>query len=802
MWRYWCSYLLPPLIHTSTALQLSDDTRIPSLALINDDDTVEFAMSAVELAEGDRAKSPQAASSSRTAAGNEDPFKSTSEIRNFTAAGLCFTDPMSDAVDQHWSKIEADFKRGRERASNMKVLFTGTIRNAEVAVVKSYKMMKWIGQHFQDYHFLVLEDGSIDKTSQFTKKLTELDERYEVKETSRESGAELSTMKHAASVRNKLHDWIAQFLQDKPQFDLIAMYDFGLNVFGWDAFAPHTFFATLGRTESVENKWDMICANSLRHHKSSPANNLGFHDCFNFRASQSAGKSMQDYCYSTLSKNVFLRYELMPVQSCFGGLAFYKPQKFLRCKYDPDSSESEHVSLHKCMKDNGSQGRMFMDPMLTTIYDYGIAQTCASAPMEKSLVPLEDPMEAEMAPDKMEAEMAPDSAAEAPAAPSAEAAAPSSTAAAPGAAATEAGAAAPGAAEAPAAEEVAAPGSTAAAPSDAKAPAAEASAEETDAHGLSPVQEVPAAEAADAAADSPLDAKGLRRETSEEASPRDVTQAPRAAGPSPLAEKAVEASSCPSVCRNPNIPPANLCVFTDCKGCDACRVPAPETEAPLPEAEVADPEPEAPAPLPEVKADGAKPQAPAPLPEAKAADPDRQTVVPSAPAAPASPAPAKAKAAPRSGSVKATGDPHLVNMYGQKFDIFHTGVHTLIRVPKLEGSRTLLKVSADVQQFGGACADLYFRAMNLTGRWVPRKKGLFFTAQRKSKQYEAKWLNLGKLKLKVVWGHTNRGVKYLNFFVKHLTEVSNKFAVGGLLGEDDHTAVATPKRKCKRTVTL
>jgi hypothetical protein len=239
------------------------------------------------------------------------------------------------------------------------------------------------------------------------------------------------------------------------------------------------------------------------------------------------------------------------------------------------------------------------------------------------------------------------------------------------------------------------------------------------------------------------------------------------------------------VCQNPNIPPANLCVFSDCKGCEPCRVPAPEPEAPLPEAKAADPKPEAPAPLPEVKAEDAKPQA----------------LVPRAPAAPASPAPAKAKA-PRSGSVKAFGDPHLVNMYGQKFDIFHTGVHTLIRVPKLEGSRTLLKVSADVQQFGGACADLYFRAMNLTGTWVPRKKGLFFTAQRKSKQYSAKWLNLGKLKLKVVWGHTHRGVKYLNFFVKHLTDVSNKFAVGGLLGEDDHTAVATPKRKCKRTVTL
>merc|ERR1719401_2352857 len=88
---------------------------------------------------------------------------------------------------------------------------------------------------------------------------------------------------------------------------------------------------------------------------------------------------------------------------------------------------------------------MFMDPMLATIYDYGINQTCSSAPAvtppaadETTVAPprtpkVTDPMgqtAAEVAHpgwDAMEAEMAPPSATEAPAAKAAEAAAASSS---------------------------------------------------------------------------------------------------------------------------------------------------------------------------------------------------------------------------------------------------------------------------------------------------------------------------------------------------------------------------------------
>merc|ERR1719188_1157278 len=68
------------------------------------------------------------------------------------------------------------------------------------------------------------------------------------------------------------------------------------------------------------------------------------------------------------------------------------------------------------------------------------------------------------------------------------------------------------------------------------------------------------------------------------------------------------------------------------------------------------------------------------------------------------------------------------------------------------------------------------------------------------KKRNPRWIWLGKLEMKVAFGRTERGVLYLNFFIKHLK--STGFNVGGLLGEDDYTDAATPDKKCKRTVSL
>ncbi|CAK0878003.1 unnamed protein product, partial [Prorocentrum cordatum] len=61
----------------------------------------------------------------------------------------------------------------------------------------------------------------------------------------------------------------------------------------------------------------------------------------------------------------------------------------------------------------------------------------------------------------------------------------------------------------------------------------------------------------------------------------------------------------------------------------------------------------------------------------------------------------------RPASASAVGDPHLQNIYGQRFDLMKTGRHVLINVPKGNVENTLLRVDADAERLGGQCADIY-----------------------------------------------------------------------------------------------
>ncbi|CAK0821420.1 unnamed protein product, partial [Prorocentrum cordatum] len=149
-----------------------------------------------------------------------------------------------------------------------------------------------------------------------------------------------------------------------------------------------------------------------------------------------------------------------------------------------------------------------------------------------------------------------------------------------------------------------------------------------------------------------------------------------------------------------------------------------------------------------------------------------------------------------SGAMTATGDPHLRNIYGERFDLRRPGKHTLVNIPKGErAERALLHVEAEAVQMGMQCADLYFRELNMTGVWVEAtwSGGLHFHALDVS-YGTSKWKHVGKVDVKVAHGRTREGIQYLNVYIKHLDRAG--FAVGGLLGEDDHTQATMASRAC------
>jgi len=134
------------------------------------------------------------------------------------------------------------------------------------------------------------------------------------------------------------------------------------------------------------------------------------------------------------------------------------------------------------------------------------------------------------------------------------------------------------------------------------------------------------------------------------------------------------------------------------------------------------------------------------------------------------------------------------------------GKHIMLNIPRgMSAENALLRVQADAVRLGKQCADMYFHKMNITGSWAEAKQvGGYHYAISQQVDKAPEWLAFGpmfrKVKVKVVHGVTDGGLKYLNFYVKNLGRVG--LAVGGLLGEDEHKDASTPSGHCGREMTL
>jgi len=145
----------------------------------------------------------------------------------------------------------------------------------------------------------------------------------------------------------------------------------------------------------------------------------------------------------------------------------------------------------------------------------------------------------------------------------------------------------------------------------------------------------------------------------------------------------------------------------------------------------------------------------------------------------------------------------LQNTHGQHFDLMQPGKHVLLHIPKMAvADAILLEVSAGAQQVGAQCAEMYFQELNITGAWAESQHagGFRFRANDGNCDGKSRRMKIGVLDLKVVYGCASENTRYLNFYVKRISQIG--LAVGGLLGEDDHTAEATPTQECGHRLSL
>jgi len=147
--------------------------------------------------------------------------------------------------------------------------------------------------------------------------------------------------------------------------------------------------------------------------------------------------------------------------------------------------------------------------------------------------------------------------------------------------------------------------------------------------------------------------------------------------------------------------------------------------------------------------------------------------------------------------VSAVGDPHLSNVRGDHFDIYEPGKFVLLQLPQgAEPASTLLLVDADAVRMRDPCS-VYFQAVTVSGIWTNRSEPIRFSADPHGKPRGAdwkRWMQFGTVELKVTYH--KKEFEYLNVYAKGLGQTGH--AVGGLLGLDEHAAIATRPPHCSR----
>jgi len=171
------------------------------------------------------------------------------------------------------------------------------------------------------------------------------------------------------------------------------------------------------------------------------------------------------------------------------------------------------------------------------------------------------------------------------------------------------------------------------------------------------------------------------------------------------------------------------------------------------------------------------------------------------------------------------GDPHVVNMAGEKFDILATGTFSLLSLTK--ATEENLMINGTIARFGTKCGESFITDLEHTGGWLrkayntgslkvravqdtPKQQALQINFGQKweplsdlqemahvSKTADGIQFDFSRVSVQVSAGkHWRHGWNFLNLDVQGLASLDDSIRVGGLLGYDDHTHVLQADADC------
>jgi hypothetical protein len=254
---------------------------------------------------------------------------------------------------------EEVLSKGLFEMKHQRIVFAGIARNNADDFNSMKENIERVGAKFNDYRVVLFENDSNDGTKELFEQWAASNPKIIILSKDFHNKKRPS-IQFLAEARNFYLEYVQKHFSD---FDILAVVDMDMS-YGWDERGiEHSF--------SLMSEWDAVGANGISNAKGE------MYDAFAWRSvefphevdhttSNEVSKHYWKSVIPRIQKVHPATESLMEVDSVFGGLAFYKMQYVLGCKYTSVRENCEHVPFHKCLKQKG--GRIFFNPAMIIRY--------------------------------------------------------------------------------------------------------------------------------------------------------------------------------------------------------------------------------------------------------------------------------------------------------------------------------------------------------------------------------------------------------------------------------------------------
>jgi len=221
---------------------------------------------------------------------------------------------------------------GKDYMRTKSVVICTMVKNAEQYIHATMQTLRDIGECFNDYHIIVYENDSTDKTRLFLKELTYGPNFTLMSEDlglpNLGSGTDAKRLETMAMLRNKYLDIVKKEHTDK---DYVVVMDG--DIAGVDLHGLQTSFG-------LNIDWDAMTSNGLDPYMG----NAIYYDILTLVQD---GKIQNNLARHALN---YPTNQLIKVESAFGGLAIYKMDAIQNAKYESFAFPGVHCSWHPDMR--------------------------------------------------------------------------------------------------------------------------------------------------------------------------------------------------------------------------------------------------------------------------------------------------------------------------------------------------------------------------------------------------------------------------------------------------------------------